>query len=65
MKRFLLFAGNQFENLGGWDDLISSFETEKDAMEAGKKLIDDGDRDWYHIVDLDTGQICSHFPICR
>jgi hypothetical protein len=51
IKRFLLFAGQQYYPVGGWDDFVSSFETIEEAKKYPIAEIDD----WVQIVNLQTG----------
>lgn len=52
MNRFLLFAGDTYYPSGGWNDLEGNFETLERAEAAAEEL----DPDWWHIVDLETGE---------
>jgi hypothetical protein len=57
MKRYLLFAGEIYYPIGGWDDLKGSFETIDEAKAAAS-----GDPphkyefDWWHVIDAVTGE---------
>lgn len=53
MKRFLVFAGSSYYPLGGWDDMVNSFDTEKEAL----LFVTSIDESWYQIVDTVTGNI--------
>lgn len=64
-KRFLLFGFDSYYPEGGFHDLISSYDTENEALEAwdtSKAGDVFGERtlaqlhDWGEIVDLETGQ---------
>lgn len=50
LKRYLLFAGQAWQAGGGWNDYQGSFETYQEACDAI------GDCDWFHIVDIYTGE---------
>jgi hypothetical protein len=50
MKRFALFTGSTYYPSGGWEDFKASFDTLVDALAAPRE-------DWYHVVDLTTGEI--------
>lgn len=51
--RYLLFAGEAYRSLGGWDDFVDAFETIPFAMDAlCKPLI--LSIDWWHIVDTQS-----------
>ena len=54
MKRFLVFAGDNWYPFGGWKDFKESFDT---LHEAQNYLMDSSSYDWYHIVDSSTGEI--------
>jgi hypothetical protein len=55
MKRYMLFAGDDYYPAGGWDDFIGSFDSVEDAMASFPR-----DRyDWWHIVDATIGQEVS------
>lgn len=58
MRRYLLFAGDNYYPLGGWCDFRGSFETPEQAKEA----LLPGDHTytgmgWAHIVDLESGKV--------
>lgn len=53
MRRFLLFAGTSPPQ-GGWYDFIASFETREEARDAARNQLAFR---WFHIVDLQTGEI--------
>jgi hypothetical protein len=50
MKRFLLFAGDNYYPEGGWDDFINSFDTLEEVE------LNLGVCDWFHVVDSTTGE---------
>lgn len=52
MKKFLLFAGETYYPLGGWEDLRGDFDSIEDARD---KL--SGHDDWYQIVDRHSGKV--------
>ncbi len=52
MKRYLLFSGDEYYPLGGWNDFKGSFDTLEEAKEAKEKL---SGHDWYQIVDTKHG----------
>ena len=55
MKRYLLFSGDVYYPAGGWDDLVDTFDTEKEAHEFGRELYK-RNNNWFHIVDLELGR---------
>ncbi len=56
MKRYALFAGDTWYPSGGWNDFVDTYDTIADAAFRGM-----GTGDWFHIVDLATGQITSNW----
>lgn len=57
MKQYLAFAGESFYPAGGWDDLVGTFGTLNDAIDAvvPKHVI--GPCGWWgHVVDGATGK---------
>lgn len=63
MKRYLLFSG-EWEGEGGWGDFRQDFDDHDEAREAGKRMAKDADTQhnafWWHVVDIETGQIVSN-----
>ena len=65
MKRYALFAGNFYYPCGGWGDFESAFDTIDDAKAAGSAELQirggaySNEQDWYHVVDLQTGEIVA------
>jgi hypothetical protein len=59
MKRYLLFAGDEYYPTGGWGDFISDFDT----LEEAKKDLLSGrfDKDWYQIVDTQNKEVVDFF----
>lgn len=55
MERFLLFEGEDYYPVGGWEDFTGSFKSVAQAQAAKKYHLYDGG--WAHIVDLETGTI--------
>ena len=54
MKRFALFAGSNYYPDGGFNDFRGSFDTSAEAVRAVADL--KGLVDWWHVIDLTTGQ---------
>ena len=55
MKRFLVFAFDQYYPTGGWDDLVDSCHTVEEA-----RVVGEGTRkryDEYQIVDTESGEV--------
>lgn len=55
-KRYWLFAGNDYYATGGMHDLEGSFDSAAEAEASAQNLDPD---QWYHVVDITTGQIVS------
>jgi hypothetical protein len=53
---FLLFAGDYYYPQGGWDDFRGAFGSLEAAQETGQKL----NRDWWHIVNVSSGEIVEN-----
>lgn len=54
MKRYLLFAWDQYYPMGGFNDFVNDFETEEEALERWNMLSES--RDYGMIVDINTGK---------
>jgi hypothetical protein len=54
MNRFLLFAGDHYYPLGGWDDLIGDFAALEEALAAPRE-----GRDWWHVIDTNDGSTAA------
>ena len=52
MKRYVLFAGSDYYPSGGWKDFRAMF----DSVEEARQEVQHTDEDWWHIVDLTTGE---------
>lgn len=55
MKRFLVFAGDNYYPLGGFDDLQGDYETLEAAQFAAEAL----NREWAQVADTQTGEYLS------
>lgn len=69
MNRYLLFGGDTYYPLGGWDDFIESYETVDEAEEEALREESNEERreiilryadscvllDWSHIIDKRNG----------
>lgn len=53
-KKYMLFAGDHYYPIGGWNDFVDSFDSIEDAIERGAR------RDWYHIVDSNNFQTVKY-----
>ena len=54
VKRYLLFYGEAYYPIGGWNDYKGSFDT----IEEAKALMEKSEwkPDWYDIVDTETSE---------
>ena len=50
MKRYLLFAGDDYYPAGGWGDFVDSFSERVEALERAAQEMKG--KDWFHIVDI-------------
>lgn len=68
MKRYALFAGNQYYPAGGWSDYRGAFDTMDEAREKARAYNTDqsdaypadsasGEWEWWQIVDLNQGEV--------
>ncbi len=58
LRTFALFAGSDYYPDGGWKDYRGAFDTERDALIAAAAL----GADWFHVVNLPTGEIVAQNP---
>jgi hypothetical protein len=67
MKRFAIFAGSDYESLGGWNDLAGTADTRAQAAGVMAEAVRQEIRGacWAQIVDLELGEIVDRFPIKR
>jgi hypothetical protein len=55
LKRFLVFAGDDYYPSGGWGDFRGSYDTLEEALASC--VCDPGDwtaHDWMHVIDAET-----------
>jgi hypothetical protein len=58
MKRYILFAGFDGLSVGGWHEYRGNFEEKDVAAKFGRVLcLGALAYDWWHVVDMVTGQI--------
>lgn len=55
-KRYWLFGGEDYYARGGIHDLVGCFDSAAEAEAGAQKL---ESTQWYHVVDITTGQIVS------
>jgi hypothetical protein len=63
MKRYLLFAGDDYYPQGGFIDFKKDFDTFKEALDYyDKEVLIPDSCDWAHIYDLEERRIekCCH-----
>lgn len=53
LKRYLLFAFNDYYPAGGWDDFVESFDT----IDEAKSMFMTTNKDLGHIFDGDIGRV--------
>ena len=51
MKRYLVFAGEDYYPAGGWGDFIEAFASHEDAASKAAECEERGD--WSQVVDLE------------
>jgi cellobiose phosphorylase len=56
MKRYIVFSGDNYYPIGGWEDFKDSFNTLEEAREYQSNM-----PDWFHIVDLQTMEIVAKY----
>lgn len=57
MKKYILFYGDSYYPLGGWEDFGGTFDTVEKAKDYVLSIIV---CDWWHIVDTETMEIVAH-----
>lgn len=62
MKRWLLFAGDNYYPIGGWDDFQADFDTKEEAFDKAAESVIARACDWAHIVDSQTKE---SFPFLK
>lgn len=59
MERYLVFSGENYYPLGGWEDFRNSYDSEAEARNALDLLVK-GEYVWGHVVDTQKGFIVFH-----
>lgn len=54
MKRYMLFAGDNYYPLGGMEDFVDSFDTIEETFNHPRSS---NERGWFHIYDLELQEI--------
>jgi len=57
LKRFLLFAGDNYYPRGGWDDFRGSYDSLEEALAAPRH-----NDNWWHVVDSHLGTVVKGSP---
>jgi len=57
MKRFVVFAWDNYYPEGGWFDFVHCTDDREEAVEVCLKKIDKPYGRWGHVVDIDRGEI--------
>jgi hypothetical protein len=55
VKRYLLFAGDNYYPSGGWHDSVKGYDDIDSARKAGRETAGE----WWHVVDLELGAIVA------
>lgn len=53
MKKYMVFAGDAYYPIGGWEDFKGTFDLIEEARERAR--VSSGD--WFQIVETDTGKV--------
>lgn len=61
MKRYLLFAGDVYYPVGGWDDFRGAYDTIEEAQSASLAYRDT--YEWFHIVDTVEMKQVEHLAV--
>lgn len=61
MKRYLLFAGDQYYPSGGWHDLSGEF----DSIEEAEEYVFERGYEWWHVVDMRFARRWITPVLCR
>ena len=59
MRRYVAFAFDVYYPMGGWSDIVGTFDTIEEATEAIKSKLNCFDKqfDEFQVVDIQTGKI--------
>lgn len=61
MKRFLLFAGEDYYPIGGWNDFLGDFDTVAEAKGVGEGYREGSALCWWHVVDTEAAAIVTYY----
>ena len=56
MKRYLLFAGDEYYPIGGWEDFLGAYS----SLEEANDRLFGTPCDWWQIVDSETLEVVEH-----
>lgn len=56
LKRFAVFAGDNYYPWGGFSDLVGTFDDKDEAIAEAKKAEARIHDEWSHVIDLQTGE---------
>ena len=63
LNRFILFGGDHYDNGGGWDHFLGSFESKEAAMKAGDEVTEQTPNrfkhQWAEVVDIEEGGVIA------
>ncbi len=57
MKRYLVFSGDAFQPLGGWNDFQRNESDYQEAVRWADSRIEKKEDHWAHVVDIESGRI--------
>jgi hypothetical protein len=61
-KKYFLFSGSNHYPLGGWEDFRGNFVSVDEALMFLRRSIEADERNWYHVIDIDSQSIIKEFP---
>lgn len=61
MKKYLMFAMNQYYPSGGWNDLVGSFDTLEEVQAQWEEYHNNKVYDFAHVVDTHKCTIIGNF----
>lgn len=73
MRRYVLFGSSRHYPEGGWNDFVQDFDSESEAVAAGKELVAWHDEwmdllatsklyvdvEWWHVADIENRTIVA------
>lgn len=61
-KKFFLFSGSNHYPMGGWEDYKGDFVSIEEALSHLRRNIEIDEKNWYHIINIDTQDIVKKYP---